>query len=119
MCFELPWHLYLMGLVYLLAGLNHFRNPKLYLRIIPPYVPKPKWINMLVGIAEVMLGIGLCIAKFTSVSAWGIIVLLIAVFPANLYMYTHEKAHLGVPKMVLLFRLPMQLLLILWAYLYT
>jgi uncharacterized membrane protein len=40
--YDLPWHLYLMALIYIVAGLNHFRNPRLYLKIIPPYLPNPK-----------------------------------------------------------------------------
>jgi uncharacterized membrane protein len=55
----------------------------------------------------------------THFSAWGIIVLLVAVFPANLFMYQDKKASFGLPKWILLLRMPLQLLLILWAYQYT
>ncbi|WP_339839423.1 DoxX family protein [uncultured Flavobacterium sp.] len=115
---NLPWHQYLMGLVYVFAGINHFRNPRLYLKIIPSYIPNPKLLNQLSGFAEIILGIGLCIALTSSWSAIGIIVLLIAVFPANLYMYQNEKARLGLPKWATLIRLPLQLILIYWAYIY-
>ena len=115
----LQWHLYLMGGIYFLAGLNHFRKPKLYSRMIPAYIPFPKQMNYLSGIAEVLLGIGLCIPATSSIAAWGIIALLIAVFPANIYMYTNEKAAMNLPKWLLLVRLPLQLALIIWAYLYT
>lgn len=116
---NLPWHLYLMAAIYILAGLNHFRNPRLYIKIIPPYFRNPELLNKLSGIAEIIFGIALCIPLFTSVAAWGIIALLIAVFPANVYMYQNEKAGLGLPKWLRLLRLPLQLGLIFWAYQYT
>lgn len=119
MTFELPWHLYLMAILYVIAGLNHFRNPKLYLKIIPPYFPSPNLLNYLSGIAEVILGIGLCIPLLSEISAWGIIALLVAIFPANLYMFTNKKAGLGLSKTVLLIRLPLQIVLMIWAYSYT
>lgn len=116
---ELSWHLYLMAGIYILAGLNHFRNPRMYVKIIPDYLPLPKTLNILSGLAEILFGILLCIPAFSYYGAWGIILLLIAVFPANLYMATDKKASFGLPKWLLLARLPLQLALILWAYLYT
>lgn len=119
MNFELPWHLYLMGTIYVLAGFNHFRNPRLYLKIIPSYLPNPSFLNKISGIAEIVLGIGLCVPAFSVMAAWGIMALLVAIFPANLYMFTNKKAGMGLPKSVLLLRLPLQIVLILWAYYYT
>lgn len=116
---NLPWHQYLMGFIYIVAGINHFRNPRLYLKIIPPYFSNPKLVNQLSGLAEIVLGIGICFYKTSSWSAIGIIILLIAVFPANLYMYQNENARLGLPKWATLIRLPLQLFLIYWAYLYV
>lgn len=115
----LPWHLYVMAVLYIVAGLNHFRVPKLYTRMIPPALPAPKALNSMSGLAEIVLGIALCIPTVSSWAAWGIIILLIAVFPANVYMYTNKRAGMGLPKWVLLLRLPLQFALILWAYLYT
>lgn len=116
---NLPWHLYTMAAIYFMAGFNHFRNSGIYLKIIPPYFSKPKLINGIAGIAEILLAVLLCIPGYTAIAAWGIMVLLIAIFPANLYMYQNEKASLGLPKQVRLIRLPLQLVLILWAFLYT
>ena len=115
----LSWHLYVMAAIYILAGLNHFRVPRLYQRMIPPALPSPKALNIISGLAEFLLGIALCIPAVSSWAAWGIVGLLIAVFPANIFMYTNERAALGMPKWVLMLRLPLQLLLIAWAYLYT
>lgn len=115
----LPWHQYLMGIIYILAGLNHFIQPRLYLKIIPHYLPNPKILNKLSGLAEILLGILVCSSLTTNFAAWGIMALLIAVFPANVYMLQNEKAALGLPKWLLLLRLPLQLLLIYWAFQYT
>lgn len=114
-----PWHLYLMATLYILAGLNHFRKPHLYVRMIPPFFPNPKLLNILSGLSEIVLGILLCIPMVSAYAAVGIIALLIAIFPANLFMYLNEKANLGLPKWALLLRLPLQILLIIWAYEYT
>ena len=113
------WHLYLFAALFIVAGLNHFRNPKLYLKIMPPSIPYPKIINYLVGFLEIILGLFLIFSEYTKIAAWGIILLLIAVFPANLYMYQSEKAALGLPKWIRLIRLPLQLVLIAWAFQYT
>lgn len=115
----LPYSLYLMAFLYILAGINHFRVPRLYVKMIPPALPAPKMINIVSGAAEIILGVLLCVPQLSSFAAWGIIILLIAVFPANVYMYTNDKAALGLPKWVRLLRLPLQLLLMYWAYLYT
>lgn len=115
----LPWHLYLMAIIYILAGINHFRVPRLYIKMIPPALPFPKVLNIISGMAEILLGVLLCIPATSTFAAWGIIILLVAVFPANLYMYTNEKAAMGLPKWVRLLRLPLQLVLIYWAYMYT
>jgi len=116
---ELPWHLYLMAGIYILAGLNHFRNPKMYAKIIPDYLPAPKILNTVSGFAEIIAGILLCIPICSQFGAWGIIAILIAVFPANIYMATSPKASFRLPKWILWGRLPLQFALIFWAYLYT
>ncbi|OYU80848.1 MAG: DoxX family protein [Flavobacterium sp. BFFFF1] len=115
----LPWHLYVMAAIYLLAGLNHFRKPQLYRKIIPPYLPWHAAINYTSGAAEIVIAIGLCIPAISAYTAWGLIALLIAVFPANIYMYTEKNASLRMPKWLLLLRLPLQVVLIIWAYIYT
>lgn len=114
-----PWHLYLMGIIYFLAGINHFIKPGMYIKIIPPLFGNPELLNSLAGIAEIVLGITLIVPSLSRWAAWGIILLLIAVFPANIYMYCHKEAAFGLPRWLLLTRLGLQFLLIYWAYLYT
>ena len=113
-----PWHLYLMAMLYILAGINHFRKPGMYLKIIPPAFKNPKLINILSGAAEIILGILLILPFTRSFAAWGLIALLIAVFPANVYMLQNKKAGFGLPRWILFVRLPLQLVLIYWAYQY-
>ncbi|WP_286970331.1 DoxX family protein [Flavobacterium sp. UBA4854] len=116
---NLPWNLYLMASLYILAGINHFRKPGMYIKIIPPAFKNPKLINILSGAAEIILGIFLILPFTTNFAAWGIIMLLIAVFPANLYMLQNKKAGFGLPTWILFVRLPLQIVLIYWAYQYT
>ena len=116
---NLPWHLYLMAVLYIAAGINHFKNPGMYIKIIPPYLPNPKLLNILSGAAEIILGILLMIPLTTHVAAWGIIALLLAVFPANIYMFCKKKGKFSLFKFILLIRLPLQIVLIVWAYIYT
>jgi uncharacterized membrane protein len=114
----LPWHLYLMASLYILAGINHFRNPGMYIKIIPPAFKNPKLINILSGAAEIILGIFLILPVTSQYAAWGIIMLLVAIFPANVYMFQNKKAAFGLPKWILFVRLPLQIVLIYWAYQY-
>lgn len=116
---NLPWHLYLMATLYIVAGMSHFINPRLYLKIIPPYFPKPRLLNKISGLAEIIFGALLLIPSFTVFAALGIILLLLAVFPANIYMYQNYTAHPGIPKWILLLRLPLQAVLIYWAFQYV
>ena len=111
--------LYLLSFFYVVAGLNHFINPDMYLKMIPPWLPAHDALNLLSGAAEMLLGMMLIRGEVRSMAAWGIILLLIAIFPANLYMFTQGGAAYGVPDWVLLVRLPLQLLLAGWAYLHT
>ena len=111
--------IYIMAVLYIMAGLNHFVMPKFYLRIIPPYIPWHKDMNYISGAVEIILGTLLFFPAYSELAAWGIILLLIAVFPANLYHFTSYKARKGIPRWVLYLRLPFQAVLILWAYWYT
>ncbi len=115
----LPWHQYLMGILYVLAGMNHFRKPKMYERIIPPYIPAASTMVMVSGIAEMILGF-MIMNKNTQVeAAWAIIVMLILFLPVHIFMLQNDKASLKMPKWALILRLPLQLALIFWAYQYT
>lgn len=114
------WLLYIMSGLYIFAGTMHFRKPWLYYKITPPALTQwKKPINIIVGIAEIAGGVGLLLSSTQSMAAWGLIVLLIAVFPANIYMLTSKGAGLKIKMWILWLRIPLQFLLILWAYWYT
>jgi len=107
--------LYLMSGFYVFAGVSHFLIPKFFLKIMPRWVPFPEQINLIVGVIEALLGIGLLFPSIQSWSVWGIIALLIAVFPANIYHYQLAKQK-GEQVVATIVRLPIQGLLIYWAY---
>ena len=108
-----------MAALYTFAGALHFIKPKMYLRIMPPSLPKPLLLVYLSGVAEMVLGICLMISAVSTWAAWGIIALLIAVFPANIYMYQKGGAAFRVSDRMLFWRLPLQFVLMLWAYWHT
>ncbi|MFI0430020.1 hypothetical protein [Mariniflexile sp. HMF6888] len=113
-----PWHLYIMATLYIAAGINHFIKPKMYLRIMPIYLPNHKLLVFLSGIAEIFLGIMLCIPLVKNISLVFIIIMLIVFLLVHFYMLSNKKASAGLPKWLLLLRIPIQFLLIYWAYFY-
>ena len=106
---------YLLAMFMLVAGTMHFVNPAFYLKIMPPYLPLHFELVLLSGVCEVLLGILLLVPLCSRLAAWGIVALLIAVFPANLYLYQHQEIMPASPTVHLL-RLPLQGAFILWAY---
>ena len=108
----------MLGAVFVLAGINHFRNPAAFIRIVPPVFPAPAALVAISGAAELLGGLGLVIGFTRRWAAWGLIVLLIVVFPANIYMLTHNipLGHTRYPRLLLWLRLPVQALLIGWVW---
>ncbi|WNZ59596.1 MULTISPECIES: DoxX family protein [Myxococcus] len=111
--------LYVLALLMVGAGLNHFRAPRMYERIMPPYLPFHGPLVFWSGVAEVLLGVGLVIPQTSPLAARGLIALFIAVLPANLYMAQHPERFRKIPPALLWLRLPLQAVLILWAWWYT
>jgi len=110
---------YLLAAFFVLAGLNHFIKPDFYLKIMPPYLPWHLLLVYLSGVVEIVLGLLLLIPKFTRAAAWGLIALLLAVFPANIHMAINQELYPEYNAAALWLRLPLQLVLIAWAYWYT
>ena len=100
------------------AGSMHFARPEFFLKIMPPYLPFPMGLVLISGAFEILLGIFLLIPRLSRVAAFGIIALMLAVFPANIYLFQHQEI-LPAPPLVHLLRLPMQAVFILWAYWHT
>ncbi|HEY9892683.1 MAG TPA: DoxX family protein [Candidatus Sericytochromatia bacterium] len=104
----------------IIVGSTHFIRPEQYARIVPP--PFPPLASVYVsGFFEILGGIGLMIPLVSVAAAWGLISLFIAVFPANIYMTLHNIKLEGIPQSQALYwgRLPLQAVLIAWAYWYT
>lgn len=114
----LLWHQYLIGVLLVLAGANHFRKPKLYERIMPPYIPAKATMVMLSGIAEMILGFMILNPNTQTIAAWGIIVMLVIFIPVHIYMLQNEKTTMKLPKWVLVLRIPLQFALMFWIYQY-
>jgi uncharacterized membrane protein len=106
----------LMGIIYILAGINHFLMPKFYLQIMPPYLPYPLALVYLSGVAEMVVGILLIPSRTRKVGAWCTVALLLAIFPANIQMSIDDYSNGGLMFYLSLIRLPFQFLLIYWAY---
>ncbi|SFR90514.1 DoxX family protein [Maribacter stanieri] len=113
-----PWHLYLMGAIYIIGGILHFIKPKVYLRIMPRYLPFHKPLVLLSGLAEIIFGFGLFFKVTKDFSIYGIIAMLAVFLLVHFYMLSSEKASAGFPKWVLLLRLPLQFALMYWAFIY-
>jgi uncharacterized membrane protein len=107
---------YSLGLLFVLGGLYHFINPALYLRMMPTYLPWHLFLVYLSGFFEAALGLLLLVPKYTRLAAWGLIALLVAVFPANVQMALNPELFPGIPPFALWLRLPLQAVFILWAY---
>ena len=103
-----------MAVFFSLTGLAHFIWPENYYKMIPPALPWPVAINIISGLAEMGFAIGLLFKPTRILCAWGLTLLLIAVFPANLYMVEHPIWNF--PRWAYLARLPLQLFFILWTW---
>ncbi|MGB5274121.1 MAG: hypothetical protein WBN39_08705 [Flavobacteriaceae bacterium] len=113
-----PWHLYVMAALYMVAGLMHFIKPAIYLRIMPRYLPNHKALVLWSGVAEIGLGIGLCVPFLKNSALYGIIAMLAIFLLVHFYMLSGEKASAGIPKWILILRIPLQFGLMYWAYVY-
>ncbi len=112
--------LYFLALGYVLAGANHFRAPPFYLPMMPPYIPQPKLMVLLSGAAEILLGALLLPQTTRTTAAWGIILMLFVFFTVHIHMLQQRNnLFKKVPFFILVLRIPLQFLLIYWAYLYT
>jgi len=110
---------YLLGILFIFGGIAHFTKTEFYLKAMPDYLPFHEIIVYASGVLEIVLGALLLINKITRIAAIGIILLLIAVFPANINMYLNYTDFPDMSETALLVRLPIQLILIAWAYVYT
>jgi uncharacterized membrane protein len=105
----------LTAALFVFAGANHFVNPSFYRGIVPPSFPSPALLVAISGVCEIAGGVGLLLRPLRRAAGWGLVALLIAVFPANLYMALHpDQMHIA--HWLLWLRLPLQGVFILWVW---
>lgn len=111
----------ILSICMIVAGILHFAAPEPFIKIVPGFLPFPAALVYISGAIEIALGIGLLLPGVRSLSAWGLIALFIAVYPANLNMAFNHITIAGIPDAwwVHAIRLPFQFVLIAWAYWYT
>jgi uncharacterized membrane protein len=109
---------WLLAGLFIAAGVNHFVSPAVYIAIVPPGLPSASALVAISGAAEIAGALGILWPRTRRFAAAGLIALLVAVFPANIYAAVAgmEISGRGVPQWLLWARLPMQPLLIAWVY---
>ena len=107
-----------MSLLYVIVGIKHFTNTDFFVNIVPSIINYKEEVVLVSGLIEMILGILLLFNQTRKFAAWGIILLLIAVFPANIYLYLSETARdtLSISKNQALYRLPFQIPLMIISY---
>ena len=109
----------IMGLFYISVGVNHFIDPYWFLQIVPPYLPYKIELVYISGFLEVILGVMLLIPKTRFFAGWGLIVLLIVIYPANIYLAQTNGEAMNTTPLVAWGRLPFQFIFIGLAYWHT
>jgi len=110
--------IYSLGIFYAIVGVKHFTDMEFFLVIVPPYIPFPEFMVYVSGVFEILFGFLLMLKKTRRYGAIGIFILLIAVFPANIYLFNSEIAQntYNITRQDALIRLPFQIPLILISY---
>ena len=113
---------YVLAVLMIGIGVLHFVAESFFVQIVPPFLPAPRVLVWISGIAEIALGVGLIPARIRRWAGYGCVALYIAVFPANIYMAVSNVQIQGMPEgfeqpspLMLWLRLPLQLVLIAWA----
>lgn len=108
----------LIAVIFVVAGVMHFLRPRSYMAIMPPWLPAAAALVVVSGVFEILGGIGVLVPATRVIAGWGLIALLIAVFPANVQMLLNARAaHASATAMtVLVARLPLQALLVYWVF---
>tara|TARA_B100001250_G_scaffold340163_1_gene307751 strand:- start:25 stop:417 length:393 start_codon:yes stop_codon:yes gene_type:complete len=108
--------IFIMSFFYVLVGVDHFKNPDWYIKIIPPVLPFKLEMVYLSGFFEILFGILLLFKKTRQISGWGLVLLLLAVYPANLYLAITNGEVMNTTPYIAWGRLPIQFLFIGLAY---
>jgi uncharacterized membrane protein len=101
------------------AGSNHFINPDFYQRIMPSWLPWPAMLHLTAGAVEILLGGMLLLPRYRRQAAWGLVLLLLAVYPANIHVVVNRHLYPEIPPLFHWIRMPLQFVFIAWAWWYT
>lgn len=108
-----------LAIFFIYFGTDHFTNPDFYLSIMPPSFPLHHEAVYISGLFEIIGGVGILIYRFRKIAGWGLFALVIAVYPANIYMAITPSAFPDIPIFILYFRLGLQFIFLYWAYTIT
>jgi uncharacterized membrane protein len=109
----------MQGLFYVAQGINHFWHSGMVMRLMPTHYSHPYGLVIISGVAEILGGVGLLVERTRRVAAWGIILMLVVYFDVHIFMVMHAERFTGIPVWVLWLRIPLQFLLIWWAWVYA
>jgi uncharacterized membrane protein len=112
-------HRYILAALFLITGILHFVKPEFFTNIMPDYIPHHLVMVYISGAAEIMGGLGILFEKTQMWAGWGLILLLVAVFPANINMAVEsiqKSGYSSLFSMATIARLPLQFVLIYWVY---
>ncbi|AKF09978.1 hypothetical protein DB32_007127 [Sandaracinus amylolyticus] len=105
----------LLAVLFVSAGVMHFVIEPTFTAMVPPFLPAPRVLVWISGVAEIALGLATLAPRLRPYAGWGLVALLIAVFPANVYMVFDDTPAIDAPRWALWARLPIQALLVGWA----
>ncbi len=108
----------LLGLAafFVAAGVNHFVDPDFYVAMMPPYLPAHLALVYLSGVFEILGGVLVLVPRVRAAAGWGLVALLLAIFPANIHMALSPELFPEMSVVALYARLPFQALFLGWAY---
>jgi uncharacterized membrane protein len=108
--------LLLLAAAFVYAGVTHFTRPEFFVAIVPPYLPAPLLLVYLSGVAEIAGGVGVLIPRLRRLAGWGLLALLVAVYPANIHMALNPEQFPQMTPTALYVRLPFQFVFAAWVW---
>jgi uncharacterized membrane protein len=108
--------LVLLSAAFVFAGATHFTRPEFFVAIVPPLLPAPLLLVYVSGVAEIAGGAGVLIPRLRRLAGFGLLALLVAVYPANIHMALHPEQFPETSQAALYARLPFQLVFAAWVW---
>lgn len=108
-----------LSLLFINIGIDHFVNPDFYRNIMPAYLPMHTEAIYISGFFEILGGVAILFPKLRSMAGWGLVLLLIVVFPVNIHMAVNPNLFSDIPLSFLYIRLVLQFIIIYWTYFAT